>query len=347
MVYAVLPFYLITVLNSPYIVVGILEGFFELVSNVIKVFSGYISDFRKKKYLIAYSFGLSIIGRFYLGFSKKWEDVMIYYLFESVCEGTKTPPIDILLSSKKKLLGKIFGINRVFENIGGLTGIFIAFFSSLYFLNEKSDYNIYFLFSVIPVSIAFILSFLIKEKVSFKRYMKNLSLEIIYPEYLVLFFLLSFASFGYSFYILKVYGSTESQGETISLYMLFYICLIITSYLSGKFFDFIGEKRFLFICIVLLFTAHFFMVYFPIIGFLVFAVADAFLDIGVWAILGQKVKFRKGFVFGMYHFTIGISGLFASLLAGYLWDNFGSEFPFLMGMFSSFFSFIFYLKILR
>ncbi len=347
MVYAVLPFYMVGVLGVSYVIIGIIEGFFELVSNIIKIFSGYVADFRKKKYLIAYSLGLSVVGRIYLGLSKKWEDVMIYTVFESISEGSRTPPIDILLSSRKKLLGKVFGLNRAFENAGGMLGIGLAFLASITFLENKVDYNIYFLSSIIPVTFAFILSLFIKEKLKAKKYIKQISLEILYPEYLVLFFVLSFANFGYSFYILKVYDATGSQNATISMYMFFYMFLIATSYFSGRFFDSIGEKRFVFLSIILLFSAHLFMVHFPVVGFINFAIADAFLDIGVWAILGQKVKFRRGFVFGMYHFTIGISSFLSSIMAGYLWDNFGSEYPFFMGVIACMISFILFFKILR
>ncbi|MDQ7055653.1 MAG: hypothetical protein Q9M89_03870 [Persephonella sp.] len=58
------------------------------------------------------------------------------------------------------------------------------------------------------------------------------------------------------------------------------------------------------------------MINFPICGFAVFAVADAFLGIGIWATIRKKVKFRKGFVFGTYHFAVGFSSLLAGLTAG-------------------------------
>ena len=347
MVYSVLPFYLVSVIGASYIVVGIIEGFLELLSNFVKIFAGYISDFKQKKYLLIYSFVLSLIGRIYLSFSKNWQDVLIYTAFESISDGTRAPSIDILLATKRKFLGRIYGINRVFENVGGLIGIFLALLFSLFFLGDLKSYNIYFFLTAIPIIACIFFALFLKEKLKRRRRIKAISLEILYPEYLLLFFVLSFANFGYSFYILKVYQSLDSQYKTIGIYMFFYFLLAVVSYFTGRFFDYIGEKRFIYVSVLLFFSSHLLMIYLPIVGFVNFAVADAFMDIGVWAILGQKIKFRRGFVFGMYHFTIGISSLLASLMAGYLWDNFNSEAPFLMGVFASVVAFFIIKYILR
>jgi hypothetical protein len=51
-----------------------------------------------------------------------------------------------------------------------------------------------------------------------------------------------------------------------------------------------------------------------IIGFLILAATEAFLEIGIWATIGKSIKYRKRFVFGLYHFVVGI-GSFISLFS--------------------------------
>jgi hypothetical protein len=52
----------------------------------------------------------------------------------------------------------------------------------------------------------------------------------------------------------------------------------------------------------------------PIIGFLILAATEAFLEMGIWATIGKKIKYKKGFIFGLYHFVVGI-GSFISLFS--------------------------------
>lgn len=341
MTFTVMPFFLVNALGVSMVVIGIIEGGYDLVSNLVKILAGYWSDlFSKKKFLLTGIF-MSIAARFYFIFGKKWDDILMGTILDSVSDGTIVPVSDTILSSeKKKSLGKTFGINRAIESIGGLLGILTAFFYTAYFLDIP--YQKYFYLSIVPLLIAaIIVLFLPEYKPSGKKYsIPIISWEMFFPKYLYLFFILSFANFGYSFYILKVYNQTSSEYKTVGIYVIFTLIIAIASYLSGKFYDRLGEKRFLYLTIFLFFISHLFMIGLPVVGFIIFAFADAFLEIGIWATVGKKVKFRKGFVFGTYHFIVGFSSLLAGVIAGYLWDTINPETPFIMGSIASVVAFI-------
>jgi len=342
MVFTVLPFFLVNTLGVSMIIIGLIEGGYDLITNFVKIFAGYWSDFLSKRKMLITGILFSIASRGYFILGKKWDDILLAVSLEAASEGIQVPVSDTILSSeKKKNLGKIFGINRAVESIGYFTGIFIAFLYTLYFLKDV-PYQTYFYLSLIPLFLALGTVFLIKEPVKKEKTypVPIVSWEFFFPKYLILFFVLSFANFGYSFYILKIYGDVLSESKTIGVYVFFTVLIAVSSYLSGKFYDKVGEKRFLLITIYLFFLSHLLMINIPVIGFLIFALADAFLEIGIWATVGKKVKFRKGFVFGTYHFTVGFSSLIAGLIAGYLWDSFGAEAPFIMGCTASIVAFV-------
>ena len=333
-VFTVLPFYLTTVLGTSMFVIGIIEGGYDLIANFVKIFSGYWSDFIKKKRFLFTAVSFSLISKIYFVSGKKWGDVLIATSLEAFSEGIITPVNDTYLSSgDKNRLGRIFGINRAFENIGAFLGILIALIFTWFFLDRVS-YRNYFLISIIPVIFAFFLIlFIPSEKKEKKRYsMPIVSWESFFPKYIALFLLLSVVDFGYSFYILRTYSQINSEAVTILFYLIFTVMVGLASLQAGKIFDRIGEKRFLLTTAFLFLISHFLMIVFPAGGFFTFAFADAFLDIGIWATVGKKIRFRKGFVFGTYHFTVGFASLISGMVAGYLWDTVSPESPFFLGM---------------
>jgi len=49
MIYAVMPAFLVGVLAAPPIVLGLIEGFADAISSILKIFSGWLSDKIKKR----------------------------------------------------------------------------------------------------------------------------------------------------------------------------------------------------------------------------------------------------------------------------------------------------------
>ncbi len=332
-VFTVLPFYLSTVIGASMFVIGLIEGGYDLISNFVKIFSGYWADFLKKRNILLTGIFFSLFSKIYFIFGKKWGDILIATSLEAVSEGIQTPVNDTYLSSgKKEKLGRIFGVNRAFENIGAVVGIIIALGYTWFFI-KKFSYQEYFILSLIPVIFAIFLVFLLPyEKKPERKYpMPIVSWEAFFPKYIILFFLLALVDFGYSFYVLKAYKQTNNEAFTVLIYLLFTIIIGFASLTAGKVFDKLGERRYLSIVSLFFLLSHSLMIVFPIGGFLLFAFADAFLDIGIWATIGKKIRFRKGFVFGTYHFTVGFASLISGMIAGYLWDTVSPDFPFFLG----------------
>src|SRR6476646_1338900 len=75
MIHALLPVYMVTVLGTSTLAVGIIEGIAEATASITKVFSGALSDWLgKRKALAAFGYGLAAFTRpiFALAISIEW-----------------------------------------------------------------------------------------------------------------------------------------------------------------------------------------------------------------------------------------------------------------------------------
>src|ERR1700724_153236 len=60
MIHALLPVYLVTVLGTSMLTVGIIEGIAEATASIVKIFSGALSDrLGRRKLLVAIGYGLA------------------------------------------------------------------------------------------------------------------------------------------------------------------------------------------------------------------------------------------------------------------------------------------------
>src|SRR5579871_901080 len=64
MIHALLPVYMVTVLGTSGLAVGIIEGIAEATASITKVFSGALSDWLgKRKWLAAFGYGLAALSK--------------------------------------------------------------------------------------------------------------------------------------------------------------------------------------------------------------------------------------------------------------------------------------------
>src|SRR6266576_1293647 len=64
MIHALLPVYLVTVLGTSMVTVGVIEGIAEATASITKIFSGALSDWLgRRKWLAAFGYGLAALTR--------------------------------------------------------------------------------------------------------------------------------------------------------------------------------------------------------------------------------------------------------------------------------------------
>ncbi len=126
MVLNVLPLYLSAVLGVKTSVIGLIEGFAEATSSLLKVFSGSLSDrLGKRKPLAVAGYGLSAISKVFFLFASSWFLVAAVRWADRVGKGLRTAPRDALLadSTSADKRGFAFGLHRAADTLGAALGI--------------------------------------------------------------------------------------------------------------------------------------------------------------------------------------------------------------------------------
>src|SRR5919109_2107279 len=113
MIHALLPLYLVTVLGTSTLTVGIIEGIAEATASIVKIFSGTLSDrLGKRKLLAALGYGLAAITKpvFPLAPAIGW--LVAARFIDRIGKGIRGAPRDALIAdiSPERLRGASFGL---------------------------------------------------------------------------------------------------------------------------------------------------------------------------------------------------------------------------------------------
>ncbi len=129
MIHALLPLYMVTVLGTSTLAVGIIEGIAEATASITKVFSGALSDWLgKRKILAAFGYGLAAFTRpiFALAASLEW--LIAARFIDRVGKGIRGAPRDALVAdiAPAHLRGASFGLRQSLDTIGAFLGPLLA-----------------------------------------------------------------------------------------------------------------------------------------------------------------------------------------------------------------------------
>lgn len=363
MVYPILGLYL-AYLSTPYTIIGVIEGLAESIANLLKVFSGQISDkLKRRKPFVFFGYSTSAVGKVLLYLSFNWIFVLLARIIDRFGKGVRTAPRDALIAESTDDIkkGKIFGLHRAMDTFGAMLGVVIVYILFLY-SKESIPFKKVFLWSVLPASLAVIILFFVKEgqtkeqkslttkKVEFKFYQfKYVPTKA--KIYILISLLFALGNSSNQFLILRTKSLGFSYLETILLYLLYNLSYTLFSYPAGVVADKIGKK--------IVIAAGFF-IYSAV--YLLFALLTSTSKNLVWLLFviygiyigfveGQEKAFLaeispqefKATILGLHYTLVGIMLFPASLVGGVLWDLFGAYATFL---FSSVLSFVSALMIL-
>jgi MFS family permease len=345
MIYPLLPVFLISVLGVGPVFVGLVEGVAEATASFFKLFSGWISDRQqKRKFLVVSGYTLSTLTRPLVAVATAGWHVLFIRFLDRVGKGIRTSPRDALIadSSPGSEHGKAFGFQRALDHTGAVIGPLIAFFL-LTFVTQQ--YRTLFLLAYVPGIIALTLLILgVKER---KAAQPGPSLQPVqltlrpfdrrFKIFLLIIILFSLGNSSDAFLILKA----KEAGVSVSLLPLLWMVLHISKSLSatpgGILSDRYGRRKMIIAGWILYCGVYF--------GFasaqtsdmvwLLFAVYGLFYgstEGGERALVANLVApHLRGTAYGLYHFSIGLSTLPASLLMGLLWEAAGPGAAFSFG----------------
>src|SRR5512146_939127 len=129
MIHSLLPAFMVTVLGASIVTVGVIEGIAEGTAAVLKVFSGTLSDYlRKRKFLMIIGYGLAACTKpiFPLATSIGW--VFTARFVDRIGKGIRGAPRDALIAdiTPAQLRGAAYGLRQALDSLGALLGPLLA-----------------------------------------------------------------------------------------------------------------------------------------------------------------------------------------------------------------------------
>lgn len=366
MLYPLTPFFLVQILGSSMLGLGLIEGLAEFIASIVKLSSGRLSDnMTQRKPLIAFGYFISALSKPMIGVSHSILGASLFRYFDRFGKGIRTAPRDALLSDsiQDSQRGFAFGFHRGMDSLGAALGPMITLFLlNVYAIPIKKIYQLSLIPGLISVFILLKLKDKNEDKSNFsnseKRYDKiklvknSLSIKFLktvflnlgwqelskkFKYFLFIMMIFSLVNSSDMFLLLKAHSCGLSINLILIIYCIYNLIYAILSPVFGKFSDKIPRKYILSLGFIV-----FSMVYFGFamaqsqihvwILFCVYGIYMAATD-GVSKALAVDLlpKNLKGSGLGLLSAATGFCGIIASSTAGILWDKISPSAAFLYG----------------
>ena len=347
MIHALLPIYLVTVLGTSTLMVGVIEGVAEATAAITKIFSGALSDWLgKRKFLAVLGYGLAAFTKpvFPLAPTVGW--LIAARFIDRIGKGIRGAPRDALIAdiAPPHLRGASFGLRQSLDTVGAFLGPLLAI--ALMWLTAD-NFTAVFWVAVIPGFMALgLMLFAVREPErppELRPVRSPLSMEDIrrlgsaYWCVTTIATVLALARFSEAFLVLRA----QSVGLAIALVpavlVLMNVVYAIAAYPAGILSDKVDRTTVLIIGLTFLIAAD-----------VTLGVGSSLVTVAIGVVLwGLHMGFTQGLLatlvadaapaelrgtaFGMFNFLGGIALLAASIIAGLLWDATGPNGTFLAG----------------
>jgi MFS family permease len=339
--------FLVSVLGASMLSVGLIEGIAEATASIVKVFSGALSDYLgKRKLLTVIGYGVAAITKPLFPLAGSVGLVFTARFIDRIGKGIRGAPRDALIGdiAPPHIRGASYGLRQSLDTVGAFAGplLAVAFMALL-----ADDIRAVFWVATIPAFIAVaILIFAVKEPESgaAEGHTRSpihltdlLRVDAAYWWLVLIAAVLTLARFSEAFLVLRA----ENVGLPIKFVPLVMVVMnvvyALSAYPAGALSDRMDRRGVIGIGCAALIAAD-----------IVLALAS-----GVWAVMAGVVFWGlhmgltqgllaamvadttppelRGTAFGVFNLVSGIAMLFASLIAGLLWDQYGPAATFFGG----------------
>lgn len=347
MIHALLPVYMVAVLGTSALAVGVIEGVAEATASITKVFSGALSDWLgNRKWLAAFGYGLAALTKpiFPLASSLDW--LITARFIDRVGKGIRGAPRDALVAdiAPPHLRGASFGLRQSLDTIGAFLGPLLAI--ALMWLTVDR-FDIVFWIAVIPAVLSVVVLLVAVKEPARPKLLRKIRMPLQRDELrrlsasywwvVAVAAVFTLARFSEAFLILRA----QSIGLPLALIPVVLVVMALAYSLSaypvGALSDRVDRLTLLGIGLLLLVAAD-----------VVLAFASGLVWLGIGVMLwGLHMGFTQGLLatlvaetapaelrgtaFGLFNLVSGVALLLASIMAGALWDITGPQGTFLAG----------------
>lgn len=351
LIHSLLPVFMVSSLGASKSLVGLVEGVAESTALIVRVFSGFLSDYlRKRKLLALFGYGLSALSKFIFPLISSVTLFFIARFVDRVGKGIRSAPRDALISeiAPQDLKGACFGLQQALDTVGAFLGPLIAVIGLAIFAGNVRQVL---WLAVIPAVLCMIILVVWVDEPARPPLPKDISkdpsprfnvkgvyeLGPTYYSVLLVGTVFSLARFSGAFLILK---AVEVGVPLLFIPMVLIganVVYALAAYPAGELSDQIGRKGVLSIGIGLLVAANFLlgMTHSPhslILGVTLWGMHFAFSEGILSALVSDfTVPHLRGIGYGMLGLTSGLATFISSVVAGMVWDVLGSQATFFVG----------------
>ncbi|WP_369990594.1 MFS transporter [Pseudomonas xanthosomatis] len=346
MIHALLPLYMVGVLGTSVLAVGLIEGIAEATAAITKVFSGALSDrLGKRKLLTVLGYGLAAVTKPVFPLASGLEWLTAARFVDRIGKGIRGAPRDALIAdvTPAELRGAAFGLRQALDTVGAFIGPLLAIV--LMWLTA-SHFQTVFWAAVLPAVLAIaVLVVCVREPEHAgprpvraplaRRELARLGAG--YWRLIALATLFTLARFSEAFLLLRGQALGLPALWAPAVLVVMSLAFSLSAYPAGALSDRIGRRGVLMIGLGLLVLADLALALLP--GW--FGLA---LGVGLWGlhmgftqgvfsalIADSAPSDLRGTAFGLFNLVTGVALLVASVLAGGLWDWVGYQATFLVG----------------
>lgn len=342
MIHSLLPLFLVTVLGTSAFTLGLIEGMAESTALIVKVFSGVLSDYLgRRKGLALFGYALGALTKPLFAMANSTGLVLTARLLDRVGKGVRGAPRDALVAdiTPEAVRGAAFGLRQALDTVGAFVGPLLGVGLMLLWAN---DFRAIFWVATVPGLLAVaLLLFGIQEPkatgASRSNPISKANLRRLGSPYwwtVGVGALFTLARFSEAFLVLRA----QQSGVAMALVPLVMVAMNLVysacAYPFGKLSDRVSHSTLLFVGLLVLVAAD-----------LVLAANNGWTSLAIGIVLwGIHMAMTQGLLstmvadtapadlrgtaFGFFNLLSGVALLFASALAGWLWDHYGPAFTF-------------------
>jgi MFS family permease len=344
MVGGLLPVFLMTQLAVSASVIGLIEGAAGATTMLVKAFSGSLSDYLgRRKTLVLIGYSLSAAAKPLLAAAGSVSLIASARIMDRTGKGVRDAPRDALIAdiTPQSMRGAAYGLRQSLDTVGAFVGPLLAMGLMVLWAN---DYRAVFWVATVPAVLSVLLLYVgVREPVvaGRKRLQNPLTranlrrLQAPYWWLVAVGTGLTLARFSEAFLVLRAQQDGLPLAWTPLVLIAMNVVYASLAYPFGQWSDRLNPKLLLGSSLLVLMAAHLLLAKGgPAVwaGIALWGLHMAMAQGLMSALVANAAPADlRGTAFGLFNVTGGLVLLFASALAGFLWDQIGAPAPFMAG----------------
>ena len=345
LVHGLFPVFMTAVLGASMLAVGVVEGIAEATASIVKVFSGVLSDrLGRRKPLVVLGYALAAAAKPLFPLAGSVPLVLVARFMDRVGKGIRGAPRDALIAdvTPTEVRGAAYGLRQALDTVGAVLGPLAAIGLMILL---ASDIRAVLWVAVAPaiLSVVVLVLFVREAPATSTAHANPLSrtalgeLQLRYWFVVALGAVFTLARFSEAFLVLRA----QDLGMALALVPIVLVVMNLaysaTAYRAGLAADKGYRNHLLLWGLVALIAADLVIAAFA-------SLAALFAGVVLWGahmgltqgLLSALVADTapaplRGTAFGVFHLVSGVALLGASVLAGWLWSEYGAAATFAAG----------------